>query len=274
MRWIGRLAKLVITVVIVCMLTVMTTGYVVNTYIQSLLGSYNLPLAAEAPTLGGMMKGMLGIGGSKEKDKNNKNAAGEDKDSQYADTGKESDETGGLTGLGGSEGKGENTSGELGDTSGTNSNGSNNSTGGTGSDTDGSKTGKSGENDGNPGSGGTGGSGGSTDGEAPPEDALPVMGGISGGSGSAGGSQGALGQDEQVVVTPDEMVAKKDGLSDKDKEEVFAMLMAKLPQEEMQKMTEAMEGGLTEAEMIEIEQIIAKYLDKTEYTKMMQILNG
>lgn len=99
------------------------------------------------------------------------------------------------------------------------------------------------------------------------------MGGISSNSGSSG-SQEALGQDQQVVVTPDEMVAKKDELSDKDKEEVFAILMSKLPQAEMQKMTEAMEEGLTESEMIEIEQILSKYLDKTEYSKMMKILNS
>jgi hypothetical protein len=48
--------------------------------------------------------------------------------------------------------------------------------------------------------------------------------------------------------------------------------MTKLPQEEMQKLTVAMEDGLTETEMIEIEQILSKYLDKAEYTKMMNIL--
>ncbi|MEK5478796.1 hypothetical protein NYE70_17950 [Paenibacillus sp. FSL R5-0407] len=268
MKWIGWLAKLVITVVTVSMLTVMTTGYVVNTYIQSLLGSYNLPIAGKAPTLGGMMKGMFGFGGD-DKDKKEAEGGGTDVTSGIGDT----DGTSATGGTGGSRGMDDSEGGSG--RAGTGANGANNGTSGfeagKGSEgTDGS-TGVAGIPDGGQkdADAQTGGSGG----EEAPEDALSVMGGISSNSGSSG-SQEALGQDQQVVVTPDEMVAKKDELSDKDKEEVFAILMSKLPQAEMQKMTEAMEEGLTESEMIEIEQILSKYLDKTEYSKMMKILNS
>lgn len=101
-----------------------------------------------------------------------------------------------------------------------------------------------------------------------PEDALPVMGGMS----SSQAGQGASDQDQQVVVTPDDLIAKKDELPDKDKEEVFKILMSKLPQEDMQSLTAALEGGLTEEELINIEQILSKHLDKTEYAKVMEIL--
>lgn len=99
MKWIGWLAKLVITVVTVSMLTVMTTGYVVNTYIQSLLGSYNLPIAGKAPTLGGMMKGMFGFGGD-DKDKKEAEGGGTDVTSGIGDT----DGTSATGGTGGSRG--------------------------------------------------------------------------------------------------------------------------------------------------------------------------
>ncbi|MNE72197.1 hypothetical protein D3C80_1681180 [compost metagenome] len=113
--------------------------------------------------------------------------------------------------------------------------------------------------------------------QSAPADAFPAMGGISSGSssGTAGAGSDAAGQitqQDQVLVTPDELVAKKDEMADKDKEEVFKILMAKLPQEEMQKLTAAMEDGLTETEMIEIEQILSKYLDKSEYAKMIKLL--
>ncbi|MBA9085954.1 hypothetical protein FHR92_002426 [Fontibacillus solani] len=196
MKWIGWLLRLSLTIVMVSVLTIMTTGYVVNSYIQSLLSSYNLPISGQAPSLGGMVKGMLGFSGA-DQTKSDKGKQGQSVTEQNAG-----------------------------------------------------------------------------------EDALPVMGGISSGSslGAAGAGneqnqqQGQIGQQDQVLVTPDELVAKKDELADTDKEEVFKILMSKLPQEEMQKLTEAMEDGLTETEMIEIEQILSKYLDKSEYAKMIKLL--
>lgn len=251
MKWIGWLAKLCATVVIVSLLTVMTTGYVVNMYIQSLLDSYNLPLTAQTPTLGGMMKGMLGFGGGKA---SGSDQNGEEK-SSYGKTGSTED---GKSAAG--------TEGDVGVADKEAGNGTGSQTGSTDATGNGSNAGVNSDE------GAVTEPAGTPDGEQPPEDALSVMGGISAGAGSGG--QEALGQDQQVVVTPDEMEAKKDGLSDKEKEEVFTLLMSKLPQEEMQKMTAAMEDGLTEAEMIEIEQILSKYLDKAEYAKIIKILQG
>lgn len=196
MKWIGWILRLMVTIVMVSVLTVLTTGYVVHSYIQSILGSYNIALGEQAPTFSGMVKGMFGY------------TAGEDKDSNQVSV---------STPNSSIEQSHEDKQEEM-------------------------------------------------ETEAPdvPEDALPVMGGVA--------SEAVDQQDQQVLVTPDDLVAKKDELTDKEKEEVFTILMSKLPQAEMQKLTEVMEGGLTETEMIEIEQILSKYLDKSEYAKMVKLL--
>ncbi|MBU5673690.1 hypothetical protein [Paenibacillus brevis] len=222
MKWLLKFARLGLVVVMVTLLTVLTTGYVVNTYIQTLLGSYNLSIAGQAPSLGSMMKGMLGFGsqgGSDSKgqpapDRNEQAGAGLD-----------------AAGASGTERLGENNTSEDQEANG---------------DTGSSPV----EGDVE---------------EEAPEGSIPVMGGI------AGEAAGA-GQDQQVLVTPDDLLAKKDELSDSEKEEVFATLMSKLPQEEMLRMSELIEGGLTETEMIEIEQILSKHLSKEEYAKILNLL--
>ena len=210
MKWIGWLLKLSITIVMVSLLTVLTTGYVVNHYIGSLLSSYNIPVASQAPSVVGIFKEMLGLGA----------------------------DSGGKTGNGAVD----------------------DSVGKSNIGVDASSDPSKGTLDQNKDNGK------STSGDTKqdiPDDALPVMGGI-----SSGDSQ----QEGQVIVSPDDLVAKKDGIASTEKEEVFTMLMSKLPEEEMRKLTDAMEGGLTESEIFDIEQILSKYLDKEEYSKMMEIL--
>lgn len=249
MKWLGWILKLCITIVAVSLLTVATTGYIVNSYIQTLLSSYNLPLTGQAPGFGGIVKGMLGFGGAAgraDQAEGEREPGDGDGDGGTAKIGNaENSADGNRTGDAGS-GK---TEDEVADTSGS---------GGKNSGTPKGTT----ETNGNP-AGGTGTDANGTEADAP-EDALPVMGGMNGGE--------ALGEDQQVVVTPDDLVAKKEELPDKQKEEIFAILMKKLPQEDMQILTVALEGGLTETEMINIEQILSKHLDKTEYAKVMELL--
>lgn len=104
--------------------------------------------------------------------------------------------------------------------------------------------------------------------EEVPEDALSVMGGI--GSEASGMGQ----QDQQVVVTPDDVARKKDDLPANEKEEVFNILMTKLPQDKIQEITVAMENGLTEQELKQVEDIISKYLSKDEYNKLITLLKS
>lgn len=114
------------------------------------------------------------------------------------------------------------------------------------------------------------GDGGNADGEGTdaPDDALPVMG--QGLSESAMGGQSAA--DQQVVISPDEMIQKKDELTATEKEQIFNILMKKLPQSEMQKISAAMEDGLTEQELSTIEDTISKYLTKEEYAALSKLL--
>lgn len=222
MKWLLKIAKLGLVVVMVTLLTVLTTGYVVNTYIQTLLGSYNLPIAGQTLSLGGMMKGMLGFGSQGDSSDLKDQPAPDSK----GEAGLDPVEASGVDGLG----------------------------------EDSTREGQE-VNGGDPGSSPVEGD---IEEEAP-EGSIPVMGGI------AGGAAGAE-QDQQVLVTPDDLLAKKDELSDSEKEEVFATLMSKLPQEEMMRMSELIEGGLTETEMIEIEQILSKHLSTEEYAKILKLL--
>ena len=241
MKWLGWILKLCVTIVAVSLLTVATTGYIVNSYIQSLMSSYNLPVTGQAPGFGGIMKGMLGFG---------KDSGRTSQVEEEADPGDHVDNVD-------SSSVADADSNKTGDNSTDPSGG--------GGEKNGTPSGKTSETSGNPPSGSTGKDANETDpnGNAP-EDALPVMGGMSAGD--------ALGEDQQVVVTPDDLVAKKEELPDKQKEEIFAILMKKLPQEEMQILTVALEGGLTETEMMNIEQMLSKHLDKTEYAKVMELL--
>ncbi|MOA63055.1 hypothetical protein D3C78_1886510 [compost metagenome] len=61
-------------------------------------------------------------------------------------------------------------------------------------------------------------------------------------------------------------------MSQADKDQIFSLLMLKLPQEALQSISFLMEEGLTEAELIQIQQLLAQYLDTEEYDSMMEIL--
>ncbi|OPA79042.1 hypothetical protein BVG16_08030 [Paenibacillus selenitireducens] len=138
----------------------------------------------------------------------------------------------------------------------------------------------------------------------PQGDAVPAMGGVTappaaaggddaaaGKTGTApaeGGAAGATGADssaadqalpntatppeEGVVISRDEIAQRKDQLSSADKDKLFLSLMAKIPAEEMQKISTAVEDGLTETELQEVEQIIAKYVSSEEYDKLIEML--
>ncbi|PQP86431.1 hypothetical protein [Paenibacillus sp. AR247] len=238
------LLKTVLTVVLISGLTVLTTGAVVNMYVQSLLASFNIQLEGQPTGIGGMMKGMLGLNTTKEKEPDKEAAS----TAHAADDSKSTDgsTTTAETGTGSTEEAGE--------------------TAGAGSQT-GTNAGEAGS-----GSGSTAGTetGGTADAEGADasDDALPVMG--QGLSESAMGSQSAA--DQQVVISPDEMIQKKEELTATEKEQIFNILMKKLPQSEMQKISAAMEDGLTEQELSTIEDTISKYLTKEEYAALSKLL--
>lgn len=90
--------------------------------------------------------------------------------------------------------------------------------------------------------------------------------------GSSAADSETAPEDDQIVMTPGDIVDRKGSLPLEDKEEIFTLLMNKLPQSEMQKISEAMEDGLTEAELTEIEEGITQYLSEAEYDKLISLL--
>lgn len=100
-----------------------------------------------------------------------------------------------------------------------------------------------------------------------PDNALPVM-----GQAEAGEEQSEQGLDQNLVMTPEAMNDLKENLPANAKSNIFNILMNKLPQEEMIKISAALEGGLTESEVTELQGIIAKYVDEDEYKTLMKML--
>lgn len=75
-----------------------------------------------------------------------------------------------------------------------------------------------------------------------------------------------------TAMTMEEITSVKDSISPADKEQLFAMLVGKLPEETWQQLSEIVEDGVTEQELSTIQQLMAMHLDKAEYEEMMNIL--
>ncbi|MGG3312256.1 hypothetical protein ABER23_33225 [Paenibacillus lautus] len=226
MKWMKWLLKVSLTAILVSTLTIVTTGIVVNAYIQSVLSSFNIQLETESMGVGGIMKSMLGMGSGTKPDAGSVNAV---KDNESAeDKGTESSEP--------ASGAGSETKGEA-------------------------------KEDEETSSGSSGTSGGPPNEEEAPDNSLPVM-----GTNTTEQPDDSSLEDQEIVMTPGEIVDRKDSLPTEEKEEIFTMLMNKLPQSEMQKISEAMEDGLTAAELANIEQGISKYLNAEEFDKLITML--
>ncbi|MEK5025103.1 hypothetical protein [Paenibacillus sp. FSL M7-1046] len=204
MKIVRRALGVCLIVVLASALSVLTTAFVVNTYIQSVLASFDIKLEGPSPGIGGFIKSLTGMGATD----NAKNVAEDVKDAPDAKKDSKSETV----------------------------------------DTPEQKKEKSVE-------------------EKVPEDALAVMGEA---SGEEEQSDSAL--DQQLVMTPEAMGELKDSLPMDEKSNIFNILMTKLPQEEMQKISTAMEDGLTENEVKELQQVIAKYVNPDEYDTLMKML--
>lgn len=226
MKWMKWLLKISLTAILVSTLTIVTTGIVVNAYIQSVLSSFNIQLEAEPMGVGGIVKSMLGVGSGTKPDAGSVNAA-KDNPQLEEDQGAADDKP---------------------------------------ASTAGSETNGGAKEDEETSSGSTGTSGETSNDEEAPDNSLPVMGTNTTESG------GSSLEDQEIVMTPGDIVDRKDRLPTEEKEEIFTMLMNKLPQSEMQKISEAMEDGLTAAELAEIEQGISKYLNPEEFDKLITML--
>ncbi|MEC0254049.1 hypothetical protein [Paenibacillus lautus] len=226
MKWTKWLLKISLTAILVSTLTIVTTGIVVNAYIQSVLSSFNIQLETEPMGVGGIVKSMFGMGSGPKSDIDSVNAAKDNNQAEDKDAA--SDEP--ATGAGSDRNGGAQEDNEA------NSN-------------------PAGTTDESP-----------ADEEAP-DNSLPVM-----GTNTTELPDESSLEDQEIVMTPGEIVDRKDSLPTQEKEEIFTMLMNKLPQSEMQKISEAMEDGLTAAELADIEQGISKYLNAEEFDKLITML--
>lgn len=224
MSWMKWLLKVSLTTLLVSTLTIVTTGFVVNAYIQTVLSRLNIQLETESVGVGAMMKTMLGIGPDSKPDVPSVHAAKDSKLEEDQEAAAEDSKTG--------VGKGADASRNEEDDAIT----------------------KPPETIGDP-----------PKNEAP-DNALPVM------SMNTTDLGNSPLEDEPIVMTPGDLVDRKDNLSTEDKEEIFMILMNKLPQSEMQKISGAMEDGLTAAELEAIEQGITKYLNPKEFDKLISML--
>lgn len=227
MKW---LLKVSLTAILVSTLTIVTTGVVVNAYIQSILSSLNIQLEAQPLGVGGIMKSMLGFGAGTDAGTGTTSGTSEtvnvkDDNQTSPDSVHRDDKEPAVDG--------------------------------TAPDTNGSQEAE--ETD-----AGAGETEGTSSGQEAPDGSLPVMGS------SATHSEEA--PEDEIVMTPGDIVDRKGSLPLEDKEEIFTLLMSKLPQSEMQKISEAMEDGLTEAELTEIEEGITQYLSEAEYDKLISLL--
>ncbi|MCQ6563441.1 hypothetical protein [Paenibacillus mendelii] len=229
-KWTGWFAKTVAAGLIISFLSIWTTGYIVNSYVETLLKQFKLPLEQKPFALDGVWGSLWGADPELKSDQretasNNSNHSADD--SKAEDKTKSEDET-----------KQEQAEADP--------------------------KGSEGENP--P----------SADafGELPPGSLTDIGGGNGTKAGSGASSEGALEEAEKegVAMTEDQLSDAKNRMSDADKEQLFEVMMTKLPQEAWQQISGWMEDGITSSEMTDIQQLVAQHLSREEYDKMMEIL--
>ncbi|WP_274654901.1 hypothetical protein [Paenibacillus humicola] len=272
----GWLAKAVAAGLIVSFLSIWTTGYIVNSYVETLLKQYNIPLETKPFALHGIWGDLWGAdpqqkakgtaasaqgsGGTSGGSRDDAGAGSGTADSGAA-AGQSPDAGAGGTGSGEADGSsnqgplavdafGDLPDGALTDIG-----------GGSGTKANSGKTPDSGAAANN----GTASGSGSAD---------PANGGETPDSGAAAdsGSVSDEASNDGLAMSTQDLNKAKSAMSDEDKQQLFDVMMSKLPPDAWQKISGWMEDGLTDDEMTQVQQLMAQYLDRDQYDKMMSIL--
>ena len=249
-KMFGWLGRTVAAGLIVSFLAIWTTGYIVNSYVETLLKQYNLPIETKPMALSGVWGTLWGVDAAKEKrsmtaDGQTGGASAPDRTAgalpQVETEGLAADEDGADADAGNGKAPGPQPDADT-DVDGTEGDG-----------------GESGANapDGQAQAPGT------DDGHEGAEET---------GSGTGPATHGGA-QHGEPVITPDELAAARDQMSEEDRNKLFAILVSKLPQEEWQTISTYVEDGLTESELTNVQQIVAKYLNREQYDELMEILS-
>lgn len=100
-----------------------------------------------------------------------------------------------------------------------------------------------------------------------PEDAVAVW--------SRQSEQTELPEEERrVVVSSEEFAEKKEQLSGENKARIFSILISRVPQEAMQRISVIMEDGITAAELKELEQLFQAHLKPEEYQQLQSLIGA
>ncbi|GAK41494.1 hypothetical protein TCA2_3985 [Paenibacillus sp. TCA20] len=254
MKWLKWTGQLLLTVILVSTLTLLTTGLIVQSYISSLLASFNITWEGAPNNLAAVFQGALGMNQtantSESAESNSETASGSNMNSDQS-----------MNGTGDEADSGANANDETSQTGETDpsqddpNNPESNNEEGVSSEAD-SEASDGGESTGGP-------SGSSVDSSSETPSSSTT---------EEGAEAGTTEADDQIVITPEDITDQKDSISTEDKTAVFELLMNKIPADEMQKISSTMEGGLTETELQDMEQVIAKYLTEEEYNELMAVL--
>lgn len=100
-----------------------------------------------------------------------------------------------------------------------------------------------------------------------PEDAVAVW--------SRQSGQTELPEEERrIVVSSEEFAKKKDQLSEANKAKIFSLLVPRVPQEEMQRISVILEDGITAAELKELEELLQRHLKPEEYQQLQSLIGA
>jgi hypothetical protein len=246
--WVGRAIAVGL---IASFLSIWTTGYIVNSYVESLLKQYNMPLDVQPFALSGVWGKLWG--------------ADPVTTDNIADADSSSDDNDPAQGNA-SSGNDTNSANGVGSDTGSSTTGSSSETNGTGDAPDNGANGTSTDDTSASGSSST--SGADEDPVAIDAFGQEEEGAVTG----VGGGTGPKAEAGATAVTTEEMTEAKNQLSDADKDQLFEMLATKLPQEAWQTISTYTENGLTDEELTNIQQIVAQYLTEEQYKQFMEIL--
>lgn len=250
MKILGWLTKMAVAAVFIAAVTIYATWTAVGTYLEKVLAHYQI--GGDMQSIGFLdFVEKMGTG----LNIMNQSVSAKDDKPVYGGSG--------LTPVGSANSGAE---GVAGKPSGTTGSGTNlqqpNGTGGAASGGAGGTISSREEKEGSINSGASG-SGGMTD-------ALPVW--SQSGSSAQGAQSGGTGEQEKTLFSSDFLSSTKDNMSNDDKVKLFTLLVSKLPAAEVQSISQLMENGITQEELVQLDKIIRRHLTQEEYKQVVAIL--
>lgn len=80
-------------------------------------------------------------------------------------------------------------------------------------------------------------------------------------------------QRKKVMLSVEDLQKLKETISSEDKMKIFTLLTSRLPQNEIQEISQLVENGVTEEKLARIQSIIEQYLKPNEYQQLFEILD-